>query len=136
MTESSEKPGSKEKPIELPNWPLDIGINDYARRARETALYTAIGEEDARYLVYPALKLTGEAGEVAEQIGKIYRDDGGMIEEGRRQKIIIELGDVAWYWANLCFELGIDPSVVLKLNLMKLKGRAERGKIQGDGSER
>ena len=47
-----------------------LSLNDYQDQANDTAIYPA-----EAMLVYPALGLTGEAGEVADKIKKIIRDN-------------------------------------------------------------
>lgn len=106
-------------------------FDDYQTIARTTARYPA-----ETGLAYCVLGLNGEAGEVADQAKRIYRDDGGDLTEDRRHKLIGELGDTLWYLANLADELGVDLSEVARRNLDKLKARADRGRINGEGSDR
>lgn len=54
----------------------------------------------------------------------------------RREKIIKELGDVLWYAAQVCSELGITMSEVAKTNVVKLNARKAEGKLHGEGSDR
>jgi NTP pyrophosphatase (non-canonical NTP hydrolase) len=69
-------------------------------------------------LSYLGLGLAGEAGEVAEHIKKLLRDDwldkAGLVEE---------LGDVIYYWACLCAATGQQPSELLKASSAKIKRR-------------
>lgn len=83
-------------------------------------------------LVYATLGLTGEAGEVANQVKKVLRDDNEAVTPERRDKIIDELGDVQFYLAAVCNELGIDIREVLVNNINKLDKRRENGQINGD----
>lgn len=85
---------------------------------------------------YVVLKLNGEAGEVAEQVGKALRDDKGEWTTERRDAILKEVGDVLWYCAAICTELDTDLSEVMQINLEKLQKRQEEGKISGQGSDR
>ena len=55
--------------------------------ARRTAIYPAHAA-----VVYPALGLAGEAGEVSNTIKKVIRDGTLMPTE----KLVAELGDVPW----------------------------------------
>ena len=87
-------------------------------------------------LIYPTLGLVGEAGEIAEKIKKMIRDDGGMLTAERRDLLKKELGDVMWYLAQLCTELGFDMDEVANHNLEKLFSRKDRGKLTGDGDTR
>jgi len=92
---------------------------------------TAIYPQNVK-IIYPALGLAGEAGEVANQVKKILRDNAGSLTEDRRAKIIDELGDVLWYAAALASDLGVSLEEVAAQNLAKLAKRAEDGTIQGD----
>jgi len=87
-------------------------------------------------VIYPALGLAGEAGEVCNKTKKILRDDGGRMTEEKRTQLIDELGDVLWYVANLATDLGVTLDEVARINLAKLNSRKERGTITGSGDNR
>ncbi len=105
---------------------------DYQQRSRATAVYPGAGDN----LLYPTLGLCGEAGEVAEKVKKMVRDDAGVLTPERREGLAKELGDVLWYVAQVATEAGLDLSVVAGANLDKLLSRQERGVLQGSGDER
>lgn len=107
-------------------------LTEYQLQAMETAIYPDIGHG----LVYPTLKLCGEAGEFSELVGKMFRDNNGTLTDERRRKLILELGDVLWYVAACAHELDMDLVDVAHLNLSKLAGRKAAGTIQGSGSDR
>ena len=107
-------------------------FEEYQTQSRKTAMYPKIGEG----YVYPALGLCGEAGEVADQVKKVFRDNNGVLDEARKKVIASELGDVLWYVAQLATEIGVPLEEVAAGNLEKLFSRLERGKIHGDGNER
>lgn len=121
-------------------------FDDYQVEAAATAVYPGQGKFVG--LAYASLGLNGEAGEVAEQVKKTWRDqpeeevNGSVfdkdivITEERRQACIDELGDVLWYAAQVATELGVNLSDVAKRNQEKLYSRKERGVIAGDGSNR
>lgn len=113
-------------------------INDYQEAATKSAIYP--GKDTALGLMYCALKLNGEAGELAEHIGKALRDDNfGAYQEltpERKEHIIKEVGDVAWYLSAICNELNIDFATALVVNLRKLKDRQERNVQRGSGDDR
>jgi len=109
-------------------------LDEYQADAMLTAIYPE--QYSFRGLVYCALKLNGEAGEVAEHVGKAMRDDGGVLTEERRQKLILELGDVMWYVANVAKELGVSLNHVAERNMTKLRRRADQGTLRGSGSDR
>ena len=110
-------------------------LDDYQAKARATAIYAP----EVRVL-YPTLKLAGEAGEVAEKLGKLMRDDGfrpgQALAADARDAIIKELGDVLWYVANLAADLETSLDDVAMINLDKLASRKRRGAIHGSGDER
>jgi NTP pyrophosphatase (non-canonical NTP hydrolase) len=107
-------------------------FEEYQKESRKTAVYPNVGEN----FVYPTLGLVGEAGEVAEKIKKILRDDGGVVSEEKRKEIAKELGDVLWYLAQISSELKLSLEEIAALNIEKLKSRAERGMLHGSGDNR
>lgn len=107
-------------------------FQEYQDEARKTAIYP---NKDNNY-IYPTLGLVGEAGEIAEKIKKVIRDDNNIITDEKRVEITKELGDVLWYIANLSKELGISMEDVAAKNLEKLKSRQDRGALHGSGDNR
>ena len=85
---------------------------------------------------YPALKLNGEAGEVAEKIGKVFRDNEGVFSEEDKAEILKEVGDVLWYCAAVCHGLGLSLADAAIGNFNKLIDRADRGVLAGSGDNR
>lgn len=110
-------------------------LDEYQRGALRTAAYP----ERVRVL-YPALKLAGEAGEVAEKLGKLMRDEGlapgDDLSSAQRDALAAELGDVLWYVAVLAHDLGLPLGEVGSRNLSKLADRQRRGVIGGSGDDR
>ena len=102
-----------------------MNFDEYQKFARSTAIYP-----DECKVVYPALGLCGEAGEVAEKVKKNIRD--GKSLDG----VVLELGDVLWYISALADDLGVTLEEVAKTNIEKLQSRMERNKIKGDGDNR
>ena len=102
-----------------------MNFDEYQKFARSTAIYP-----DECKVVYPALGLCGEAGEVAEKVKKNIRD--GKSLDG----LALELGDVLWYISTLADDLGVTLEEVAKTNIEKLQSRMERNKIKGDGDNR
>lgn len=107
-------------------------FSEYEREAGKTALYPRKGNN----IFYPTLGLAGEAGEVADKVSKIIRDDNEVITPERRAALIKELGDVLWYLAAVAGELGVSLDEVAKENLHKLASRQERGALHGAGDNR
>jgi NTP pyrophosphatase (non-canonical NTP hydrolase) len=109
-----------------------LTFEEYAEDAGATARYPNRGDN----IIYPVLGLTGEAGEVAEKVKKLLRDQDGVIDEEFRQAIKKELGDVLWYLTAMAYELGFSLEEVAEANIEKLHSRRERGKIHGSGDDR
>jgi NTP pyrophosphatase (non-canonical NTP hydrolase) len=65
---------------------------------------------------------------VIEIIKKITRDDGGDISEDRRQKLILELGDVLWYVTRIASVIDVSLRDVIEGNVAKLTERRMNGK--------
>lgn len=116
-------------------------LNEYQRIATKSAIYP--GQGTPLGLMYVALKLNGEAGELAEHVGKAMRDDGFGMYDGfneltadRLDLITKEAGDILWYLSALCNEIKATMSTIAQVNLTKLKSRTDRNKLQGSGDER
>ena len=107
-------------------------MNEYQKGALSTAMYPNKGNN----IIYPTLGLVGEAGEVAEKVKKIIRDNNGELTNEKKKEIVLECSDVMWYIATLCYELGYDMSDVAQMNLDKLFSRKQRGKLGGSGDNR
>jgi NTP pyrophosphatase (non-canonical NTP hydrolase) len=107
-------------------------ISEYQELSRRTATYPGAGDN----IVYPTLGLAGEAGEVAEKVKKLLRDDGGVLSAERRDALAGELGDVLWYVAQVATEAGLDLEDIAQGNLDKLLSRRRRGVLSGSGDRR
>lgn len=108
----------------------------YQDETARTAIYAEAGDGSAMALVYTALGLSGEAGEIANKVKKILRDSNGVVTNQVREDLAKELGDVLWYLARLADEAGYGLHDIAQRNLDKLSSRKERGVIQGSGDER
>lgn len=108
-----------------------MDFNDYQVESHKTAVYP---EEIA--LAYASLGLAGEAGEVSNKVKKIFRDDGGVVTDERREQIKKELGGVLWYVAECCTVFGLNMGDVAADNVAQLKSRQKRGTLLGDGDDR
>jgi len=103
-----------------------MNFNEYQKLAAKTAIYSSTHQ-----VLYPALGLAGEAGEVANKVKKMIRD-GNFDREG----VAAELGDVLWYIAALARDLNVDMQQLAIDNLDKLYGRKARGTLGGNGDKR
>lgn len=109
-----------------------MDFTTYQTKSRRTAGYPAIGHP----VIYPALGLVNEAGEVAGKIKKVFRDKGGEINNETRQALKAELGDVLWYIAQIATELDLSLDDIAEHNIAKLYDRLDRGAIRGEGDNR
>ena len=95
-------------------------INEYQKLAMVTANKNL---SDKEMLTNGVMGLCGEAGESIDIVKK-HLFHG---HELSREKLIEELGDVAWYLAETCSALNIDLESVLSQNIDKLKKRYPEG---------
>lgn len=106
-------------------------LNEYQLKAIETAIYPR------KYsIIYPALGLCGESGEVSDKVKKVLRDNKCNFTEEKKNEIAKELGDVMWYIAALSKDLGFTLEEICKINIDKLHSRKERNVINGNGDNR
>lgn len=114
-------------------------FDDYQEKcASEFAFYPGM-------LVYPALGLAGEAGEVVEKVKKLIRDDEmpldenfdtGVLDAEKRLAIALELGDVMFYVAMIADDIDYTLGEIAEMNIQKLADRKERGHLRGSGDNR
>lgn len=109
-------------------------LNHYQKQARKTAIYK--GKKEFAGLAYTTLGLTGEAGEFANKVKKVWRDDNGKLNLENRMFLRMELGGVLWYLSQAAAEIGYDLETIAKENLAILKDRKKRGKLKGSGDKR
>lgn len=127
------------------DWPL-VEDNDWMNAfdhyqeqcASEFAFYPGM-------LLYPALGLAGEAGEVVEKVKKLVRDDEMPLDESfdtrkidpeKRLAIARELGDICFYIAMIADDIDYTFSEIAEMNLEKLADRKNRGQLRGSGDNR
>ena len=106
-------------------------FNEYQDLAQTTAVYPSTYS-----IIYPALGLAGETGEVVEKVKKLLRDSNTVPDEAFVENVKKELGDVLWYVAILARDLGIKLDDVAQANYQKLKDRQQRNQIHGSGDNR
>lgn len=89
-----------------------MNLAEYQKKARSTAIYA---DKQNTRMVYPALGLVGECGEVAEKIKKLIRDDDGQITQKRADAVAKELGDCCWYLANIAVETNLELEMMYSM---------------------
>ena len=108
-----------------------MNFQEYQAATATTAIYPReIG------LAYVALGLAGEAGEIANKVKKIYRDNGGVLTPEKAAVLKDELSDVLWYVSQLATEIDTSLESVAIDNISKLTSRKERGTLMGEGDNR
>ena len=95
-------------------------INEYQKLAMTTLNKNLSNKE---VLINGVMGLCGESGEAIDLVKKHFHQG----HELDKEKLIKELGDVAWYIAEIAYALDVDLETVLKLNIEKLKKRYPEG---------
>lgn len=95
-------------------------INEYQQLAM-TTLNKDLDKRDI--LINGVMGLCGEAGEAIDLVKKWLAQGHELNEE----KLIKEIGDVAWYIAEIATALGVTLEDVLGKNIAKLKARYPNG---------
>ena len=95
-------------------------INEYQDLAMRT-LNPALSKKDV--LINGVMGLCGEAGEAIDIVKK-HLAQGHALD---REKLIKELGDVAWYLAETAYALDVSLEEVFEGNIEKLKARYPQG---------
>ena len=114
----------------------------YEKEARLTAVYPGSEpsgtkeQNDITGVYYCALGASGEAGEIANKVKKLIRDDGGTLNLEKCKAISFEIGDALWYLSNLSQEIGFSLEQIAEENISKLASRKQRGEIHGQGDNR
>lgn len=129
---SEETPNYGSEPTYIASPPNEgLTLNDYQRCALETAVYPV-----EYSIVYPALGMAGEAGEVADKVKKVIRDNNANFTPSMCEEIALEIGDVMWCCAVLADRIGYRLDTIARMNNRKLKSRQLRGKLGGNGDNR
>ena len=95
-------------------------VNEYQKEAMRT-LNPGLNKKDV--LINGVMGLCGEAGECIDIVKKHLAQGHALDQE----KLVKELGDVAWYLAETAYALDVDLESVLQGNLDKLRMRYPDG---------
>ena len=95
-------------------------VNEYQELAM-TTLNTELDKKDI--LINGVMGLCGESGEAIDIVKK-HLAQGHELD---REHLIKELGDIAWYLAEVATVLDVDLEEVLTRNIEKLKARYPEG---------
>lgn len=106
-----------------------MNLYEYQLQAMKTAVYNS-----THAIMYPALGLAEEAGEVAGKIAKMLRDDIKL--DDQKEKIEAEMGDVLWMLAALAKGCNLSLQTIAEKNLEKLAKRQKNDTLNGEGDDR
>lgn len=95
-------------------------INEYQQLANRT-INKELSKKDT--LANGVMGLCGESGEVIDLVKK-YLFHG---HELKKDLLIEELGDVAWYLAEIAYAIDVDLESIFENNIEKLKKRYPNG---------
>lgn len=95
-------------------------INEYQKLAM-TTLNKELNKKEV--LINAVMGLCGESGEAVDLVKK-HLFQGHELDKEHLAK---ELGDVAWYLAEIAYVLDVDLETVLTKNIEKLKNRYPEG---------
>ena len=122
-----------------------MNFKEYQKKAKQTAMYMKgfdekypLVKDEIRKIIALSYVMNGlgEVGENQNKFKKIIRDDACVVTEEFKQDMMKELGDVLWYCANICEELGLSLDEVAEKNVEKLFSRQQRGVLTGSGDNR
>jgi len=104
---------------------------EFIRRVEK--LRTEQTEQISR-LMTGAVGLCCESGEFMEIVKKILFQ-GKELTEDNREHLIVEMGDIFWYFSQACMALGVTFDEVVLRNALKLQARYPEGKFTVTRSE-
>lgn len=135
----------------------DLTFNQYSADVTRHAQYP----NEGRNMVYPAMGIVGESGELADKIKKYWRNESAKtlekfagsfaamqdhaclnamsaksMPDEFRMEVAKEIGDVLWYLNALAKEINFTLEEIAALNMQKLRDRAERNVIKSIGDNR
>ncbi len=111
-----------------------MDFDEYQKIATTTATFD--GKQEEHKLMYVALGIAGESGEIAEKIKKLIRNNDGKLTDEYRDSLKNEIGDVLWYLSQLSRLLDLPFSEAARANVQKIQDRQARGVIKSSGDNR
>jgi NTP pyrophosphatase (non-canonical NTP hydrolase) len=111
-----------------------MSFDEYQKLAKRTDTFRRTDSLLDPAFLEKVLGLVGEAGEFADKIKKLIRDNDGKI--ANLDDLVKELGDVLWYLAMISDYLGMNFGDIAKKNIAKLADRHKRNLIHGAGDNR
>lgn len=101
---------------------------------RITELTNNYPEINISLMMNSAIGLGSEGGEIEEIVKKVVWQ-GKELNDETVFHLKRELGDVIWYWTNMCRAFGFKPEDVIAENVNKLESRYPGGKFDVHFSE-
>lgn len=111
-------------------------FDDYQNKAITTDTFGGKGDVLSLAFINKILGLVGEAGETAEKIKKLHRNQDGKMTDEDRRELLKELGDVLWYLSAIAYYLDEPLNKIAEANLAKLSDRKARGVLKSKGDNR
>ena len=97
----------------------DLNLNEYQIQSKKNS--KVVMTKETASLMILGLGIAGEAGEVADWIKKLVRDNAyTFFTPKRRHELRLELGDVLWYVANIADQADMTLEEVAQANIEKL----------------
>ena len=107
-------------------------------------------KEASDNFTYSLMGLNAEVGEINDKVAKWRRKGLANINDNKlvfttsaeveathlRNELLKEVGDVLWFCSHLARQLGSNLEEVAKMNIDKLRDRAMRNVIIGEGDNR
>lgn len=107
-------------------------------------------KESSDNFTYSLMGLNAEVGEINDKVAKWRRKSIADIRDNKlvfttsseveathlRNELLKEVGDVLWFCAHISRQLGSNLEEVAKMNIEKLRDRAMRNVIIGEGDNR
>ena len=100
-------------------------LNEYQKEAKASS-HVEQGSDISNLLIL-GLGIAGEAGEVADEIKKLFRDHNAEMTEAWKMRVGHELGDALWYISQIASMAGFSLEEVARDNIAKIRAR-KRGK--------
>ena len=104
-------------------------LDEYQTLAIETAVYPSP-------IIYPALDICSEAGEIADKVKKVMRDENGTFTPSSKHEIAKEAGRVLRGIANIAHDLGYSLEEIARMDYSKQRLRQLRDRLGGGGVRR
>lgn len=87
-------------------------------------------------ILYNAIGLSGEAGEILNKLKKVMRDSSGAYTSDVKKELAKELCDCLFYLSRAADSVGFSLEGIAKLSEEKINSRRNRGTLSGSGDNR